>query len=85
MQVNRLMDANQLHSYEQVNDRLKEIVDLVSDEGIALDDALDLFEEAVKLGVQASSLLEEDIAARNNEESAQPACEPGAGAGTASE
>lgn len=48
-----------------VNERLKEIVEAVSNEDLPLDEALDLFEEAVALGTQASNLLEEDIAARN--------------------
>ena len=52
-------------SYEQINDRLKEIASLVGDDSIALDDALDLFEEAVRLGVRASALIEDDIVARN--------------------
>lgn len=52
-------------TFGQVNDRLKEIVEQVSNEDMPLDDALDLFEEAVGLGMQASSLLEEDIAARD--------------------
>ena len=52
-------------SYEQINDRLKEIASLVGDDSIALDDALDLFEEAVRLGVRASALIEDDIVAHN--------------------
>ena len=52
-------------SYENVNDRLKEIVEEVSDETLPLDDALDLFEEAVKLGMEASTMMEEDMAARD--------------------
>ena len=52
-------------TYAQVNDRLKEIVEAVEDENLPLDDALGLFEEAVKLGMQASTLLEQDIAERD--------------------
>lgn len=59
------MDEKEVSSYSEINDRLKEIIAQVSDESIPLDNALDLFEEAVKLGVQASSLLEEDVVARN--------------------
>jgi exodeoxyribonuclease VII small subunit len=55
------MSENDLSKYAPVNDRLKEIIDQVSDESIGLDAALDLFEEAVQLGVRASTLLEEDI------------------------
>jgi exodeoxyribonuclease VII small subunit len=52
-------------SYSQVNDRLKQIIAQVSDGSIALDDALDLFDEAVQLGVRASTLMEEDITSRD--------------------
>ena len=48
-------------SFSDVNDRLKEIADAVSDESLPLDEALDLFEEAVGLGMRASSLLEENL------------------------
>lgn len=51
--------------YEEVNDRLKEIVEAVSDETLPLDDALDLFEEAVKLGMEASTMMEQDMAERD--------------------
>ena len=54
-------------TFESVKERLDEIVDAVNDESISLDDALDLYEEAVKLGVQASTLLEEGIAAMDGE------------------
>lgn len=59
------MQGENPKTYGQINDRLKEIIDQVSDESMPLDNALDLLEEAVRLGVQASSLLEEDISARN--------------------
>lgn len=59
------MSDTDMSSYEEVNGRLKEIADLVADDSISLDAALDLFEEAVRLGVRASSLIEEDIATRN--------------------
>ncbi|MDR0514929.1 MAG: exodeoxyribonuclease VII small subunit [Coriobacteriaceae bacterium] len=48
-------------NFEAVNARLTEIVDAVSVKDISLDEALDLYEEAVKLGMQVSNLLEEDI------------------------
>ena len=54
--------SNDAPTYEGINDRLKQIVTLVDDPDIPLDDALDLFEEAVSLGMQASSLLEQGIA-----------------------
>lgn len=47
--------------FGEVKARLDEIVEAVSAEDISLDDALELYEEAVKLGMKASSLLEESI------------------------
>ena len=44
-----------------VKERLEEIAQAVSDESLPLDEALDLYEEAVALGLKASDLLEEGI------------------------
>lgn len=52
---------------EAVNDRLKQIIAAVSDEALPLDKALDLYEEAVSLGMRASELVEKDISARNGD------------------
>ena len=60
------MDNQQEHTFEDVNDRLKEIRFRVEDSDTPLDDALDLFEEAVQLGMQASSLLEDGIAQQDD-------------------
>lgn len=46
-------------SYDQVRDRLDEIVEAVNAPGISLDEALALYEEAVKLGLSACDLSEE--------------------------
>lgn len=48
-------------SFEAVKVRLDEIVDAVSNDGLELDAALALYEEAVGLGLRASDLLEENI------------------------
>lgn len=48
-------------NFEDVQARLSQIVDEVSAEGISLDDALKLYEEAVKLGLSACDLSEQDI------------------------
>ena len=48
-------------SFEAVKTRLDEIVDAVSNDELALDDALALYEEAVGLGLRASDLLEDNI------------------------
>lgn len=53
-----MSDANAA-SYDQVRDRLDEIVEAVSAPGISLDEALALYEEAVKLGLSACDLSEE--------------------------
>lgn len=54
-------EATEVNEFEAVRKRLEEIVREVDDDDISLDDALDLYEEAVKLGLQASSLLEVGI------------------------
>lgn len=48
-------------NFEDVQARLSQIVDEVSAEDISLDDALKLYEEAVKLGLSACDLSEQDI------------------------
>ena len=53
------MSDSNVASYDQVRDRLDEIVEAVSAPGISLDEALALYEEAVKLGLSACDLSEE--------------------------
>lgn len=53
------MSDSNAASYDQVRDRLYEIVEAVSAPGISLDEALALYEEAVKLGLSACDLSEE--------------------------
>jgi len=53
--------AEQPNKFESVRMRLEEIAREVDDESLSLDEALDLYEEAVKLGLQASDLLEAGI------------------------
>ena len=48
-------------SFDAVKARLDEIVAAVGDESMPLDDALDLYEEAVALGMRATDLLETGI------------------------
>lgn len=47
-------------SFEQIKGRLDKIVDAVSAEDLSLDEALELYEEAVQLGMRASELIEQD-------------------------
>ena len=55
-------------SFGTVTDRLSEIATVVEDDTLPIDEALDLLEEAVALGMQASSLLEDDMNERNAED-----------------
>lgn len=55
------MADEQGRTFEDVHGRLAEIVDAVSDADISLDDALKLYEEAVKLGLSACDLSEQDL------------------------
>lgn len=55
------MSDQEKRSFEGVHERLAQIVDEVSAEDISLDDALRLYEEAVKLGLSACDLSEQDI------------------------
>lgn len=54
-------------SFLDIQSRLNEIVTLVDDENLPLDEALKLYEEAVNLGLQASSLIEENMQSQDNE------------------
>lgn len=65
-------------SFDQVKARLDEIVDAVSADGVSLDEALSLYEEAVKLGLSACDLSERDAEAILAAEDAQKAEEPAA-------
>ena len=55
------LEGAEPNEFEAVKKRLEEIVHAVDDDDLPLDDALDLYEEAVKLGLKASSLLEVGI------------------------
>lgn len=60
-QATQVDQEQQPNEFEAVKSRLEEIARAVDDENLSLDDALDLYEEAVKLGLQASNLLEVGI------------------------
>ena len=45
-------------SFSEIKTRLDEIVQAVSDDTMPLDEALSLYEEAVKLGTRVSTLIE---------------------------
>ena len=52
------IDVDAYGDFDSVKSRLDEIVTAVSNDELPLDDALDLYEEAVALGMRASDLLE---------------------------
>ena len=52
-------------SFEDLKLRLDRIVAAVSDEKLPLEEALSLYEEAVGIGLAASRIVEEGIAAKN--------------------
>ncbi|WP_080799499.1 exodeoxyribonuclease VII small subunit [Arabiibacter massiliensis] len=77
------MASGTYDTFEAVKGRLDEIVDAVNDDGLPLDDALALYEEAVALGLRASDLLEENIEAQRaaDEADGAPAGEDAEGDG----
>ena len=68
-----MSSSGQLNNFEAVKNRLAEIADAVDDESLSLDAALDLYEEAVALGLQASDLLETGIVVPEETEEAEAA------------
>lgn len=54
-------------SFGDLKSRLDEIVSLVSVSELPLDQALDLYEEAVGIGLQASRIMEEGITAQESD------------------
>lgn len=50
--------ADSYTSFSDINERLERIVQQTADDTLSLDDALALYEEAVQLGLQVSSLIE---------------------------
>lgn len=65
--------------YQEVRDRLRQIAEAVEDPELSLDAALDLYEEAVTLGLKASDLLEVDITAQELQAVAAEEGAPAAG------
>jgi exodeoxyribonuclease VII small subunit len=52
---------NKQPNFESVKTRLAEIADAIDGEGVELDEALDMYEEAVALCLKASDLLETGV------------------------
>lgn len=61
------MESQAPQTFEDIKARLDEIVAAVSDEELPLDEALSLYEEAVGIGLTASRIVEEGIAAKEVE------------------
>lgn len=60
--------ATASEAFAEVRTRLQQIAEAVDDPQISLDDALDLYEEAVTLGLRASDLLEVGITEEETQE-----------------
>ncbi len=52
------MDSETEQTFTEIRDRLEDIAAQVKGDDVSLDTALDLYDEAVKLGMQATELLE---------------------------
>ena len=63
-------------NFDAVKKRLDEIVEEVSAEGVSLDEALALYEEAIKLGLDACNVSEADLLGEESPEDAKPQEEP---------
>lgn len=53
----------QMLEYEQIEGRLKDITKKIEREELDLDESLDLYEEAVNLGMKASATIEHNVLA----------------------
>ena len=62
----------QPNSFEEAKARLEEIADAVGNDELPLDEALDLFDEAVSLGLAVSDLMEEGIEVDEPDEPGKP-------------
>lgn len=71
------MASRSYDTFDEVKQRLDEIVEAVGDDSLPLDEALALYEEAASLGLRASDLLEENIEAYNAQDEAPSAAEAG--------
>ena len=79
-----MANSETLQDFESIRARLAEIVDAVSDDDLPLDDALDLYEEAVTLGMRVSEVLEDGIVVNDSalDQATDAAGEDGAQAAT---
>lgn len=61
------IDSN-MQEYEQIEDKLKNIQGKIENEDLSLDESLDLYEEAVNLGMKASQTIEQNVLANFKED-----------------
>ncbi len=59
-------DIEDNNEFEQAKKRLKQIVDQIDKNDLDIDEALNLYEEAVDLSVKASGSLEKGITTKDN-------------------
>ena len=62
--------AEEYRTFPEIKERLDQIVEAVSDDDMPLDDALDLYEEAVKLATRVSQLIEQASAEQQADQAA---------------
>lgn len=75
--------SEQYGTFDEMRARLEQIVEEVNAEGVTLDEALSLYEEAVKLGLSACDLSEQDALEAYEAEQAASGAKAAAEAATA--
>lgn len=60
----------ELKEYEKIEGRLKEIEQKVTTENLDMDESLELYEEAVELGMKASQTIENNVLVDTNAQEA---------------
>lgn len=63
--------SDSAQSFVDLKNRLDEIVETVADDTLPLEEVLDLYEEAVGIGLTASRIMEEGISAHDAEAEAE--------------
>lgn len=58
----------ELKEYEKIEERLKEIEHKITTENLDMDESLELYEEAVDLGMKASQTIENNVLVNNDPE-----------------
>lgn len=61
----------ELQEYENIEGRLKEIEEKITNENLDMDESLELYEEAVNLGMKASQTIENNVLVDTSNESTE--------------